>query len=85
MAVFSENAISVDASPTLRLYKESEGHAGANEAGNGEKIAYYVRPNVGVYYTRGAGALMTPLSDQEYADRVVVGNSSTFQNQAQSV
>lgn len=32
----------------------------------GDWVVYYVRPNNGVFYTRTAGALMTPLSTQDY-------------------
>ena len=74
MAVFSENAIAVGTSPTINLHKQLEGTDGVNGVRRSTKIAFYVRPNAGVYYTRVAGALMTPLSNQEYADRVRVGD-----------
>ncbi|KAK7219142.1 hypothetical protein V2G26_007145 [Clonostachys chloroleuca] len=35
----------------------------------GDWIVYYVRPNDDVFYIRTAGALMTPLSTAEYAER----------------
>lgn len=35
----------------------------------GNWLVYYVRPNDDVYYTRTAGALMTPLTSDEYASR----------------
>lgn len=34
--------------------------------GQSHWLVYYVRPNQDVMYTRTAGALMTPLSTQEY-------------------
>lgn len=36
---------------------------------SGDWIVYYVRPNEDVFYTRTAGALMTPLSAEEYDER----------------
>lgn len=36
---------------------------------SGDWIVYYVRPNEDVFYTRTAGALMTPLSTAEYDKR----------------
>lgn len=36
---------------------------------SGDWIVYYVRPNEDVFYTRTAGALMTPLSIAEYDKR----------------
>lgn len=35
----------------------------------GDWVVYYVRPNNGVFYTRTAGALMTPLSTEDYFER----------------
>lgn len=35
----------------------------------GDWVVYYVRPNNGVFYTRTAGALMTPLSTEDYDER----------------
>ncbi|CAG9952413.1 unnamed protein product [Clonostachys rosea f. rosea IK726] len=35
----------------------------------GKWVVYYVRPNDDVFYTRTAGALMTPLSTSEYESR----------------
>jgi hypothetical protein len=38
----------------------------------GDWVVYYVRPNNGVFYTRTAGALMTPLSTQDYNEMKTV-------------
>ncbi|KAL3481525.1 hypothetical protein BJX99DRAFT_148659 [Aspergillus californicus] len=37
--------------------------------GAGARLVYYVRPNNDVFYTRAAGALMAPLSGEEYKSR----------------
>ena len=41
----------------------------------GDWIVYYVRPNEDVFYTRTAGALMTPLTTTEYEQRKRVKDS----------
>ncbi|RSL53853.1 hypothetical protein CEP53_007608 [Fusarium sp. AF-6] len=41
----------------------------------GDWIVYYVRPNEDVFYTRTAGALMTPLSTTEYEQRKRIKDS----------
>jgi hypothetical protein len=43
----------------------------------GDWIVYYVRPNEDVFYTRTAGALMTPLSTLEYDQRKRIKDSKT--------
>jgi len=43
----------------------------------GDWIVYYVRPNEDVFYTRTAGALMTPLSTTEYEQRKRVKDSKS--------
>ncbi|KAF2021163.1 hypothetical protein BU24DRAFT_457167 [Aaosphaeria arxii CBS 175.79] len=59
LGVFSEN--SVTPSQTLPQLESA-----------GRILVYHVRPNYTTFYTRAAGALMTPLSDQEYEDRKTV-------------
>lgn len=46
---------------------------------DGDWIVYYVRPNEGVFYTRTAGALMTPLSQEEHDTRKRVKDMFTGQ------
>ncbi|KAF9698353.1 hypothetical protein EKO04_003939 [Ascochyta lentis] len=59
LAVLSENQVSAASSLPL-------------SANAGRCIAYYVRLNDTTYYTRSAGALMTPLTHEEYETRKFV-------------
>ncbi|KAJ5256833.1 hypothetical protein N7478_012937 [Penicillium angulare] len=65
LAVFSEGNTAISNNPIivnsllLKTYT----------CDSGDRLVYYVRPNDGVFYTRTAGALMTPLSGEEHASR----------------
>ncbi|KAF5861630.1 hypothetical protein ETB97_012717 [Aspergillus alliaceus] len=65
LRVFSEGTIASLDQPTVdpTLLPDDSTIAGGNW------IVYYVRPNDDVYYTRTAGALMTPLTCEDYASR----------------
>ncbi|GKZ27077.1 hypothetical protein AbraIFM66951_004533 [Aspergillus brasiliensis] len=68
LRVFSEETIaSLNEStidPNLLLLPD-----GSSVAAGRNWVVYYVRPNEDVFYTRAAGALMTPLSSEEHATR----------------
>ncbi|WAO95342.1 Hypothetical protein NCS54_01295800 [Fusarium falciforme] len=65
LATFTEGMTSKSPGPAIDV-GELAGLIGKPE---GDWIVYYVRPNEDVFYTRTAGALMTPLSTIEYQQR----------------
>ncbi|KAL2674311.1 hypothetical protein Neosp_012762 [[Neocosmospora] mangrovei] len=71
LATFTEGMTSKPAGPAINVDELSE-LIGKPE---GDWVVYYVRPNEDVFYTRTAGALMTPLSTTEYEQRKRVKDS----------
>jgi hypothetical protein len=65
LGVFSEGKTPVLGGSTLETVHLSENP----ESMSGHWVVYYVRPNEDVFYTRSAGALMTPLNSEEYDSR----------------
>ncbi|KAF5228577.1 hypothetical protein FAUST_10989 [Fusarium austroamericanum] len=65
LSVFTEGMIPEPPGSSIDLMELSNSSARPQ----GDWVVYYVRPNNGVYYTRTAGALMTPLSTEDYDER----------------
>ncbi|SCO75825.1 uncharacterized protein FRV6_00037 [Fusarium oxysporum] len=65
LSVFTEGLTPERTGSSIDLAKLSGSSAKAPE----NWVVYYVRPNDGVFYTRTAGALMTPLSTTDYDER----------------
>jgi hypothetical protein len=63
LAVFSEEITGVADQSTVESALLPE------TVTSGNWLVYYVRPNDDVFYTRTAGALMKPLSCEEYESR----------------
>lgn len=72
MAVFSEGSVKATSRKLVTL-DEGEADGSATDGPKSKLFVYDVRPNESVYYTRGAGALMTPLTQQEFDTRKRVG------------
>lgn len=68
LSVFAEGTTAVVNSEPIdtKLLPHGQGAAG------GSWLVYYVCPNDDVFYTRTAGALMSPLSSEEYERRIRV-------------
>lgn len=71
LATFTEGITSKPPGPAIDV-GELAGLIGKPE---GDWMVYYVRPNEDVFYTRTAGALMTPLSTLEYEQRKRIKDS----------
>ncbi|OJJ78613.1 uncharacterized protein ASPGLDRAFT_138514 [Aspergillus glaucus CBS 516.65] len=68
LSVFAEGATAVVNGETVDTNLLSQGQGVAD----GSWLVYYVSPNNDVFYTRTAGALMSPLSSDEYERRIRV-------------
>ncbi|EXL91363.1 hypothetical protein ACKRZS_010610 [Fusarium odoratissimum] len=62
LSVFTEGMTPEPTGSSIDLSELS----GSFDKPKGDWVVYYVRPNNGVFYTRTAGALMTPLSTKDY-------------------
>jgi len=72
MAVFSQNQVKSTSRKSLTAENADEINGG-DQSVRSKLFVYDVRPNDGVFYTKTAGALMEPLTQEDYDTRKRVG------------